>query len=39
MVASLKDIRTEHRPMQGVIFGTLIGALLWVALIVIVVAL
>lgn len=35
MVAVLKDFRTTqvHRPMQGIIFGVLIGALLWSLLI------
>ncbi len=40
MVAALKDFRKAQdiRPIQGIIYGALISALLWLALIVIVVA-
>jgi hypothetical protein len=40
MVAALKDIHTgrAHRPIEGIILGALIGALLWLALIIVVVA-
>ncbi len=38
MVAALQDYRTAHRPMQGIIFGSLAGAFLWLAFIVLVVA-
>ncbi len=40
MVASLKEFREarDRHPIQGVSFGALIGALLWLALIVVVVA-
>ena len=39
MVAALKDRTAQaHRPIQGIIYGALISALLWLALIVIVVA-
>ncbi len=40
MVAALKDFRKARdiRPIQGVVVGAFIGALLWLALIVIVVA-
>ena len=33
MVASSKDFRTPHRPMRGILYGVLLGALLWSALI------
>jgi len=40
MINLLKDFRKARdlRPIQGVIFGALIGAPLWLALIVVVVA-
>ena len=40
MVAVLRDFRRTqaHRPMKGIIFGVLIGALLWSALIALIIA-
>ena len=39
MVAVLKDRTAQDlRPIQGAVFGALVGALLWLALIVIIVA-
>lgn len=33
MVASLNDHQPRRRPMQGILHGVLLGALLWTALI------
>lgn len=32
MVASTKGFRSRHRPMRGIFYGVVLGALLWSAL-------
>ena len=38
MVASLNDRQLRRRPMEGIFYGVLLGALLWTALIALVLA-